>query len=94
MKISLASNPTLRRLLTAALLICPSLPLLAATDGTKLEVWQNPALVSSGTLAPHASMIICPDARTARRIEFVGNAERVKSPFYRSLNGGWKYRIF
>jgi beta-galactosidase len=57
-----------------------------------LEDWQNPRLPSAGTRPPHATMVVCPDARTARRIEFAANAERVKSPLYRSLNGLWKYR--
>ncbi len=36
-------------------------------------------------------MVVCPDVATARRIQFVANSERVKSSFYRSLNGDWKY---
>jgi beta-galactosidase len=36
-------------------------------------------------------MVICPDARTAQVIHYVNNTERAKSPFYRSLNGDWKY---
>ena len=36
-------------------------------------------------------MVVCPDAKTALAIGPVSNAERVKSPFYRSLNGDWKY---
>ena len=56
-----------------------------------LEDWQNPQLTGRNNLAPHATMVICPDARTARQIGPVSNAERVKSPFYRSLNGQWKY---
>ncbi len=53
--------------------------------------WQNPRLTGVNTLAPHATMVICPDLKTARQIGPVSNAERVKSPFYRSLNGSWKY---
>ncbi len=36
-------------------------------------------------------MVVCPDEETAGRIGPVENAERVKSPFYLSLNGNWKY---
>lgn len=53
--------------------------------------WENPRLTGLNNEAPHATMVICPDARTALKIGPVSNAERVKSPFYRSLNGDWKY---
>jgi beta-galactosidase len=53
--------------------------------------WQNPRLTGVSNLPPRASMVICPDAKTALSIGPVSNAERVKSPFYRSLNGEWKY---
>ncbi|HTJ00206.1 MAG TPA: glycoside hydrolase family 2 TIM barrel-domain containing protein [Dongiaceae bacterium] len=53
--------------------------------------WANPEVTGINNEPPHASLIICPNARTARRIQMVDNAERVKSPFYRSLNGLWKY---
>jgi len=53
--------------------------------------WENPGLTGLSNRAPHATMVICPDAKTALRIGPVSNAERVKSPFYRSLNGDWKY---
>lgn len=56
-----------------------------------LEDWQDPQLTGVNNEKPHASMVICPDAATARKIEFVHNSQRVKSPFYRSLNGNWKY---
>ena len=56
-----------------------------------LKDWQNPKLTGLGNQPPHATMVVCPDARTARRIELAANSERVKSPFYRSLNGDWKY---
>ena len=71
----------------AALLALP-LPAQAATE---TKDWQNPELTGINNLAPHATMVICPDAETARTIGPVSNAERVKSPFYRSLNGDWKY---
>jgi len=56
-----------------------------------LEEWQDPKLTGISNEPPHATMIICPDAATARQIELVNNAERVKSSFYQSLNGDWKY---
>lgn len=56
-----------------------------------MEDWQNPALTGVNNLPPHATMVICPDAGTAKGIGPVSNAERVKSPFYLSLNGDWKY---
>jgi len=56
-----------------------------------LKDWQNPQLTGLNNLAPHATMVICPDAKTAGEIGPASNAERVKSPFYRSLNGDWKY---
>lgn len=53
--------------------------------------WENSQLVGVNNEPPHATMVICPDAATARSIGPVCNAERVKSPWYRSLNGKWKY---
>ncbi len=55
------------------------------------EEWENPKLTGLNNQSPHASMIICPDLKTARKIGVTVNSERVKSPFYRSLNGDWKY---
>src|ERR1051325_7151944 len=57
----------------------------------ELNEWQNPKLTGSNNVPPHATMVICPDAKTARSIRLVNNHERVKSLFYRSLNGDWKY---
>jgi beta-galactosidase len=62
-----------------------------AMDAEQRPEWENPRLTGLNNLPPHATMIICPDAATAQRIQFVANSERVKSPFYRSLNGDWKY---
>jgi beta-galactosidase len=64
---------------------------VVSTLGEDLKDWQNPKLTGFGNQPPHATMVACPDAQTARRIAFVANSERVKSPFYRSLNGDWKY---
>jgi len=64
---------------------------MTVTAATALEDWENPKLTGLNTEPPHATMVICPDAATARQIGPVCNAERVKSSFYRSLNGDWKY---
>jgi beta-galactosidase len=53
--------------------------------------WENPQLTGLNNEPPHATMVICPDAATALKIEHVTNHEREKSSFYRSLNGDWKY---
>lgn len=55
------------------------------------EEWENPRLIGLSNLLPHAAMVICPDLATARNVEFNVDSERLKSPFYRSLNGNWKY---
>ena len=60
-------------------------------QATNLPAWENPQLTGINNEAPHATMVICPDAKTARQIGPVQNSERIKSPFYRSLNGQWKY---
>ena len=64
---------------------------IAAETDTPLKDWQNPRLTGVNNQPPHATMVVCPDAKTALKIGPVCNAERVKSPFYRSLNGDWKY---
>jgi beta-galactosidase len=53
--------------------------------------WENQQLPSLNTEKPHATMVICPDATVAGTIGVAVNDERVKSPWYRSLNGDWKY---
>jgi beta-galactosidase len=53
--------------------------------------WENPKLTGVNNEAAHATAIICPDAKTALAVDLANNTERVKSPFYRSLNGDWKY---
>jgi hypothetical protein len=59
----------------------------------ELADWENPRLTGQNNQPPHATMVICPDAKTARQIGAVSNAERVKSPSYRSLKGAWKYHF-
>lgn len=53
--------------------------------------WENQKLTALNTEKPHATMVICPDAAVAGTIGVTVNAEREKSPWYRSLNGAWKY---
>jgi len=64
--------------------------LLSAT-GQELKEWQNPKLTGLNNEPAHATMVTCPDGKIARSIQLVNNRERAKSPFYRSLNGDWKY---
>jgi beta-galactosidase len=64
---------------------------LTAYGQTPLRDWENPKLTGLNNEPPHASMVVCPDENTAKTIEFVGNNQRVKSSFYRSLNGEWRY---
>ena len=62
-----------------------------AVSAEALPDWENPQLTGVNNEPPHATMVICPDAKTAQAIEFAANSQRVKSPFYRSLNGDWQY---
>jgi len=62
-----------------------------AADTRELREWENPRLTGLSNQTPHATMIICPDTTVARSIGITANSERVKSSFYRSLNGDWKY---
>ncbi len=73
-----------------ALFLTSSISALAA-ESASVKDWQNPELTGVNNLPPHATMVICPDARTARQIDYVANNQRIKSKFYRSLNGPWKY---
>lgn len=65
--------------------------LAASFAGAALPDWENPRLTGLNNQPPHATMVVCPDAKTALSLGPVSNAERVKSPFYRSLDGDWKY---
>ena len=67
--------------------LCQGL-VLGAAD---LRDWENPEITGINNESPHATAVICPEAKTAREIGLAANAERIKSPFYRSLNGNWKY---
>ena len=48
--------------------------------------WDNPAITSVGVEPPHATMMIYPDALTARSFD------PSRSPWRISLNGDWKFR--
>jgi len=48
--------------------------------------YENPQALHSGTVPPHASMMVFPDAASAAKAEY-----REESPFYKSLNGQWDY---
>lgn len=82
-----------RSFLTLALVLLAAAGFSAfkATCAESLRDWENPELTGINNEPMHATMVVCPDVRTARRIGPAMNSERVKSPFYRSLNGQWKY---
>lgn len=50
-----------------------------------LPEWQDPAVTGLNKEAPHATLLPFPDERSALE------NNRVKSPFYQSLNGMWKF---
>lgn len=81
----------IRCLRSLPVMLAVALPLWAQPVVAQVKDWQNPELTGINNLAPHANMVICPDAKTAGKIGPISNAERVKSPFYRSLNGPWKF---
>jgi beta-galactosidase len=64
---------------------------LSLPAARQLAEWEDPRITGISNEPPHASLVICPDLETAKSIRFVANSERVKSHFYRSLNGDWKY---
>ena len=64
---------------------------IAAGADAPLKDWQNSRLTGVNNQPPHATMVVCPDAKTALQVESADNTGRAKSPFYRSLNGDWKY---
>ena len=68
-----------------------SLAILYPARSQEVKEWQNPRLTGQNNEPPHATMVVCPDKKTALSIRFANNTERVKSAFYRSLNGDWKY---
>jgi len=87
----------MRSLATAAVTLSLVTLLAAATRAAEEtgqpapRDWENPELLGVGHEPPHATLVVCPDAVTAQGLQGVTNAQRVRSPWYRSLNGQWKY---
>lgn len=73
-------------------LVISLLPLTCALAQEPLD-WQNPKALHQGTEKPHATMIACPSKEIAKTIRYAFGADRDKSPFYKSLNGQWKYHF-
>ncbi len=88
-----ASKKLCLKRLCIAFLAIQAVAIFARGAGTEqpMQEWENPRLTGINNLTPHATMVICPDDATAKKIQFTANSERVKSSFYRSLNGDWKY---
>jgi beta-galactosidase len=64
---------------------------LVAQDTLPNE-WENQQLVGQNRLSPHATMMIYPDTESARKAEAIATQDdRSKSPWFRSLNGDWKF---
>ncbi len=76
----------------SSLLFTASMLAVLSVAAQELRDWENPKVTGVNNEPPHATMVVCPDMNTARRIEYAGNTQRVKSSFYRSLNGEWKYQ--
>ena len=91
------SKSQVHRIRTFAGHFCHLVAIIGVLSGSlssraqELKEWQNPKLTGQNNEQPHATMVVCPDSKTARTIQLVNNHQRVKSPFYRSLNGDWKY---
>jgi beta-galactosidase len=74
-------------LLMSTLCIC-----LAGAWNDQPNEWENPQLVGQNRLEPHATMSIFPDADSAKKAEAIATLEdRSRSPWFRSLNGDWKF---
>jgi len=43
------------------------------SNSAELNEWQNPKLTGVNNLPPHATMVICPDSKTAQGIALVNN---------------------
>lgn len=82
-----------RTLVTLATLAVASFAVAEMDTSSDLTDYENPEVTGRNNLPTVASFIVSPDAATALAIDGpVANAERVKSPFYQSLNGDWRYR--
>jgi beta-galactosidase len=65
---------------------------LAAEPNESRPDWENPELIGHNRLSPHATMMIYPDAETAKQVEAIATLkDRSRSPWFRSLNGEWKF---
>jgi beta-galactosidase len=54
--------------------------------------WEDPQLIGQNRLAPHATMLVYPNVETAKKVDAMATLEnRSKSPWFRSLNGDWKF---
>ena len=63
----------------------PAAPAVSPSNPPRPE-WQDETRVHEGTVAPFASMAVFPDEASARAMR------REDSPFFRSLDGDWKFR--
>ncbi len=60
---------------------------MAAPDCYQTREWENPLVVGMNRRRAHAQMLPFPDRRSALR------GDRTDSPFYRLLNGDWKFHL-
>jgi beta-galactosidase len=58
----------------------------APTRAADVPDWENEQVVGINKLDPHVPVYVFPDAATARTLD------RTKTPFYRLLNGEWKFK--
>lgn len=90
-------SPTTDRLLTGAdgfllpLLLAMTCLAAPSLQSAQPRDWENPALLGFRNEPPRATFTIFPDARRARALRAAVDEDRGRSPFYRSLNGRWKY---
>ena len=59
--------------------------LLTAATGAASNDWENPDVIGKNKEAPHATLMVYPDAASASR------GEREQSPYFHSLNGDWQF---
>ncbi|MEZ5317183.1 MAG: glycoside hydrolase family 2 TIM barrel-domain containing protein [Vicinamibacterales bacterium] len=85
--------PRLRQMLTGAAAASTAAVILislqarpAAQDRPRPE-WDDPSVIQVGTLRPHATLMVYPDEASAV------TRDRERSPWFRSLNGNWRFRL-
>ena len=71
--------------------LCLLLPLMVSA--VEPVDWANPKALHSGTEKPHATLTAFPSVEAARKFGISVMSEREKSPWYRSLNGEWKFQF-